>query len=76
MAARKFTDGVKRDAFAQVEDRGFPVREVAAKLRVRCRLRRCKPCVPGGQPRRPRCPMSARRQGWRMPCGATLSRLP
>jgi transposase len=29
MSGAKFTDGFKRDAVAQVEDRGYPVREVA-----------------------------------------------
>ena len=29
MSTNKFTDEFKRDAVAQVEDRGYPVREVA-----------------------------------------------
>ncbi len=39
MSANKFTDEFKRDAVAQVEDRGYPVREVAERLvsvRRRC----------------------------------------
>ena len=32
MSANKFTDEFKRDAVAQVEDRGYPVREVAERL--------------------------------------------
>ena len=34
MSANKFTDELKRDAVAQVEDRGYPVREVAERLGV------------------------------------------
>ena len=34
MSASKFTDEFKRDAVAQVEDRGYPVREVAERLGV------------------------------------------
>ena len=34
MSASKFTDDFKRDAVAQVEDRGYPVREVAERLGV------------------------------------------
>ena len=34
MSASKFTDDFKRDAVAQVEDRGHPVREVAERLGV------------------------------------------
>ena len=34
MSANKFTDEFKRDAVAQVEDRGDPVREVAERLGV------------------------------------------
>jgi len=34
MSANKFTDEFKRDAVAQVEDRGYPVREVAERLGV------------------------------------------
>lgn len=34
MSARKFTDEFKRDAVARVEDRGYPVREVAERLGV------------------------------------------
>jgi transposase len=34
MSASKFTDEFKRDAVAQVEDRGYPVCEVAARLGV------------------------------------------
>jgi transposase-like protein len=36
MSANKFTDEFKRDAVAQVENRGYPVREVAERLGVRC----------------------------------------
>jgi transposase len=32
MSGAKFTDEFKRDAVAQVEDRGYPVREVAERL--------------------------------------------
>ena len=35
MSGAKFTDEFKRDAVAQVEDRGYPVREVAERLGVR-----------------------------------------
>ncbi len=31
MSGAKFTDEFKRDAVAQVEDRGYPVREVAER---------------------------------------------
>ena len=34
MSANKFTDEFKRDAVAQVEDRGYPAREVAERLGV------------------------------------------
>ena len=34
MSGAKFTDEFKRDAVAQVEDRGYPVREVAKRLGV------------------------------------------
>ena len=34
MSGSKFTDEFKRDAVAQVEDRGCPVREVAERLGV------------------------------------------
>jgi len=34
MSGAKFTDEFKRDAVAQVEDRGYPVREVAERLGV------------------------------------------
>lgn len=34
MSAHKFTDEFKRDAVAQVEDRGYAVREVAERLGV------------------------------------------
>jgi transposase len=34
MSTNKFTDEFKRDAVAQVEDRGHPVREVAERLGV------------------------------------------
>lgn len=34
MSANKFTDEFKRDAVPQVEDRGYPVREVAERLGV------------------------------------------
>ncbi len=34
MSGSKFTDEFKRDAVAQVEDRGSPVREVAERLGV------------------------------------------
>ena len=34
MSANKFTDEFQRDAVAQVEDRGYPVREVAKRLGV------------------------------------------
>lgn len=34
MSANKFTDEFKRDAVAQVEDRGYPVREVSERLGV------------------------------------------
>ena len=34
MSANKFTDEFKRDAVAKVEDRGYPVREVAERLGV------------------------------------------
>jgi transposase len=34
MSGSKFTDEFKRDAVAQVEDRGYPVREVAERLGV------------------------------------------
>ena len=41
MSTNKFTDEFKRDAVAQVEDRGYPVREVAdwtcpGSVPVRC----------------------------------------
>jgi len=36
MSGSEFTDEFKRDAVAQVEDRGCPVREVAERLGVRC----------------------------------------
>nr|WP_022704342.1 IS3 family transposase [Pseudorhodobacter ferrugineus] len=35
MSGAKFTDEFKRDAVAQVEDRGYPVRDVAERLGVR-----------------------------------------
>ena len=34
MSGAKFTDEFKRDAVAQLEDRGYPVREVAERLGV------------------------------------------
>ena len=34
MSANKFTDEFQRNAVAQVEDRGYPVREVAERLGV------------------------------------------
>ena len=34
MSGAKFTDEFKRDAVAQVDDRGYPVREVAERLGV------------------------------------------
>ena len=34
MSGAKFTDEFKRDAVAQVEDRGYPVRKVAERLGV------------------------------------------
>ena len=34
MSGAKFTDEFKRDAVAQVEDRGYPVREVAERLGI------------------------------------------
>ena len=34
MSGAKFTDEFKRDAVAQVVDRGYPVREVAERLGV------------------------------------------
>ena len=34
MSANKFTDEFKRDAVAQVADRGYPVREVAERLPI------------------------------------------
>jgi transposase len=34
MSGARFTDEFKRDAVAQVEDRGYPVREVAERLGV------------------------------------------
>ena len=34
MSGTKFTDEFKRDAVAQVEDRGYPVRKVAERLGV------------------------------------------
>ena len=34
MTGTKLTDELKRDAVAQVEDRGYPVREVAERLGV------------------------------------------
>ena len=34
MSANKFTDEFMRDAVAHVEDRGYPVREVAERLGV------------------------------------------
>ena len=34
MSANKFTDEFKRDAVAQVEERGYPVREGAERLGV------------------------------------------
>jgi imidazolonepropionase-like amidohydrolase len=42
MSANKFTDEFKRDAVAQVEDRGYPVREVAERLGVRCPAGECE----------------------------------
>jgi transposase len=36
MSGAKFTDEFKRDAVAQLEDRGYPVREVAERSGVRC----------------------------------------
>ncbi len=36
MSANKFTEEFKRDAVTQVEDRGYPVHEVAERLGVRC----------------------------------------
>ena len=41
MSGAKFTDQFKRDAVAQVEDRGSPVREVAERLGVRCPAGEC-----------------------------------
>jgi transposase len=35
MSGAKFTDEFKRDAVTQVEDRGYPVRELAERLGVR-----------------------------------------
>ncbi|RUS65327.1 transposase, partial [Pseudorhodobacter sp. E13] len=37
-----FTDEFKRDAVAQVEDRGYPVREVAERLGVCCPAGECE----------------------------------
>ncbi len=34
MSANKFTDKFKRDAVAQVEDRGYPLRKVVERLGV------------------------------------------
>ena len=34
MSGTKLTDEFKRDAVAQVVDRGYPVREVAERLRI------------------------------------------
>jgi transposase len=34
MSGAKFTDEFKRDAVSQVEERGYPVREVAERLGV------------------------------------------
>ena len=42
MSGAKFTDEFKRDAVAQVEDRGYPVREVAERLGVRCPAGECE----------------------------------
>jgi hypothetical protein len=41
MSGAKFTDEYKRDAVAQVEDRGYAVREVAERLGVRCPAGEC-----------------------------------
>ena len=41
MFGAKFTEEFKRDAVAQVEDRGYPVREVAERLVVRCPAGEC-----------------------------------
>ena len=41
MSGAKFTDEFKRDAVAQVEDRGYRVREVAERLEVRCPAGEC-----------------------------------
>ena len=41
MSGAKFTDEFKRDAVAQVEERGYPVREVAERLGVRCPAGEC-----------------------------------
>ena len=38
MSGAKFTDEFKRDAVAQVEDRGYSVREVAERLGVSTKL--------------------------------------
>ena len=42
MSGAKFTDEFKRDAVAQVEDRGDPVREVAERFGVRCPAGECE----------------------------------
>ncbi len=42
MSANKFTDAFKRDAVAQAVDRGYPVREVAERLGVRCPAGECE----------------------------------
>ena len=41
MSGAKFTDEFKRDAVAQVEDRGYPLREVAERLGVCCPAGEC-----------------------------------
>jgi hypothetical protein len=42
MSGAKFTDEFKRDAVAQVEDRGYPVRGAAERLGVRCPAGECE----------------------------------
>lgn len=41
----RFMDAFKRDAVAQVVDRGYPVREVAERLGIRCPAGECEAIV-------------------------------
>ncbi len=49
MSGAKFTEELKRDQVAQVEDRGYPVREVAERWGVRRPAGECKAIAKRGK---------------------------